>query len=253
MKKLEHLKDGIIGGIPIALGYFAVSFSLGIQAKQAGMSAFHATLMSLTCVTSAGEFAGINIIRDSGTYVEMAISQLIINLRYLLMSCALTQKIDPKYSPVHRLLMAFGITDEIFGIGIARGNNLSPLYIYGAMLVAIPGWCAGTCLGVIMGNILPLIVVNALSVALYGMFIAIFIPPAKENKNVAIAVIIAMLSSFLFTKLPVVSNISSGMKVIILTIVISLIFAILAPVDDADDIADVSEGDGKSFNTKGEA
>lgn len=235
MNRIEHLKKGIIDGIPIALGYFAVSFSLGIQAKQAGMSAFYATLMSLTSVTSAGEFAGISIIKESGTYIELAISQLIINLRYLLMSCALSQKVDNSYSPIHRLFMAFGVTDEIFGIGISQTPRLSPIYMYGAMLVAIPGWCAGTCLGVVLGNILPTIIVNALSVALYGMFIAIFIPPAKEDKNVAMAVVIAMISSFLFTMLPVVKEISSGMKVIILTVVISLIFAIICPIKDENE------------------
>lgn len=234
MKKNNLLKQGMVDGIPIALGYFAVSFSLGIQAKQAGMSAFYATLMSILNVTSAGEFAGISIIKESGTYLEIALCQLIINLRYMLMSCALSQKFDSSYSVIHRFLASYGITDEIFGISISKGAKVSPVYMYGAIIVAVPAWSLGTCLGVVMGNILPVIVVNALSVSLYGMFIAIFIPPAKKDIKVGAAVITAMLASYLFTLIPAVRDISSGMKVIILTVVISLVFAILFPVKDSE-------------------
>ena len=229
--RLDCFKHGAIDGIPIALGYIAVSFSLGIQAKTAGISCFYATLMSLLNSTSAGQFAAISIISVSGSYTELAISQLVINLRYMLMSCALSQKIDPKSSFIHRFIMAGGITDEIFGISAAYKGKLNPFYTYGAMSLAIPAWALGTCLGVIFGNILPGIVVNALSVALYGMFIAIIIPPAKKDRNVAIAVIIAMVSSYLCTIIPGIKAISSGTKIIVLTIVISLIFAILCPID----------------------
>lgn len=230
--KKNLFKKGMVDGIPIALGYFAVSFSLGIQAKQAGMSAFYATLMSLTNVTSAGEFAGISVIRESGTYLEIALCQLIINLRYMLMSCALSQKFDSSYSVVHRFFASYGITDEIFGISIAQGDKLSPVYMYGAIVVAVPAWSLGTCLGVVMGNILPVFVVNGLSVALYGMFIAIFIPPAKKDIKVGAAVITAMIISYLFTLIPMIKEISSGMKVIILTVSISLFFAVFFPVED---------------------
>lgn len=234
MNKLTYLKKGMKDGIPIALGYIAVSFSLGIQAKGAGINSFYATIMSLLNSTSAGEFAAISIIASSGSYLEMAFSQLIINMRYMLMSCALSQKIDPDAPFIHRFIMAGGITDEIFGISVAQ-EKLSPYYTYGAMLLAIPGWALGTYLGVIFGNILPSIVVNALSVALYGMFIAIIIPPAKKDKHVAAAVILAMVASYLFTILPVVSSIPSGTKIIILTVTISLFFAIAFPVKDNDE------------------
>lgn len=236
MNKGNYLRKGIVDGIPIALGYFAVSFSLGIQAKQAGMSAFYATLMSFTNLTSAGEFAGISVIREGGTYIEMAICQLIINLRYMLMSCALSQKFDSSYSVIHRFIASYGITDEIFGISIASGEKTSPIYMYGAILIAAPAWSLGTLAGVILGNILPAILVNALSVSLYGMFIAIFVPPAKADRNVGIAVILAMIASFAFSKLPYLSEVSGGMKVIILTVAISLAFAVLCPVKDEENV-----------------
>ncbi len=231
MKNKTCYKLGIIDGIPIALGYLAVSFSLGIQAKSAGLSAFYATLMSLLNSTSAGEFAAISIIATTGSYTELAFSQLIINLRYMLMSCSLSQKIDPGSSFFHRFIMAGGITDEIFGISSAISGKLNPFYTYGAMSVAVPGWALGTLLGVIFGNILPEIVVNALSLALYGMFIAIIIPPAKKEKPVAAAVIISMIVSYGCTILPFIKEISSGTRIIILTVVISLIFAIFFPIE----------------------
>lgn len=235
MDNKKWLLKGIKDGMPIALGYLAVSFSLGIQARSAGISAFFATLMSLLNVTSAGEFAAISIIAVSGSYVEIALSQLIINLRYMLMSCSLSQKIDPKAPGFHRFAIAFGITDEIYGISSAVQGYLNPCYTYGAMLVSIPGWTIGTCLGVVVGNILPDIIVNALGVALYGMFIAIIIPPAKQNKIIAIAVVAAMASSYIAGKLPYISELSSGTRIIILTVIISFIFAIIAPVKDDEE------------------
>lgn len=231
LRKIDYFKQGAVDGIPIALGYIAVSFSLGIQAKAAGLNWFWATLMSLLNSTSAGQFAALTIISTCGSYADLALSQLIINLRYMLMSSALSQKIDPKAGLLHRLIMAGGITDEIFGISAAVKGKLSPFYTYGAMSLAIPGWALGTCLGVILGNILPDIIVTALSVAIYGMFIAIIIPPAKKDRAVSIAIIIAMISSYMCTILPVIKDIPSGTKIVILTVVISLIFAIVCPID----------------------
>ena len=143
-------KKGLRDGIPIALGYFAVSFTLGIAAKKAGITAFQATLMSLTNSTSAGEFAAISAICAGSTYLEMAVMQAVINLRYLLMSCALSQKIDTKVGMLHRLIMGGGITDEIFGISVSVPDKLNPFYMYGAMSIAIPAWASGTCLGVVL-------------------------------------------------------------------------------------------------------
>ena len=233
MNNKTIFKLGITDGMPIALGYLAVSFSLGIQAKSAGINAFWATIMSLLNSTSAGEFAAIGIIAASGSYTELALSQLVINMRYMLMSCALSQRFDSDTKYIHRFFVSGGITDEIFGISIAQ-KKLNPFYTYGAMSVAIPFWALGTCLGVIFGNILPNVVVNALSVALYGMFVAIIVPPAKKVRPVAIAVIISMLASFVCTKLPVICEISNGTKIIVLTIIISLIFALVAPRDEGE-------------------
>ncbi|MDE6530932.1 MAG: AzlC family ABC transporter permease [Lachnospiraceae bacterium] len=231
VKNWKIFKSGMRDGVPIALGYFAVSFSLGIQAKQIGVSAIAATVMSLTNLTSAGEAAALTLIAAHAPYLEMAISQLVINIRYMLMSCALSQKWDPEMPFYHRFLVAFGVTDEIFGISIGVPGKLNPLYSYGAMALAIPGWTIGTCLGVVMGNILPELIVNALSIALYGMFVAIFVPPAKEDKHVALAVVAAMIGSLACTVMPYVREMSAGSRIIVLTIVISLVAAILFPID----------------------
>ena len=242
MKSQHDFRDGMKDGIPIALGYLAVSFSIGIQAKIAGITAFYAALMSFLNFTSAGEFAAISIIAVSGGFGELALSQLIINLRYMLMSCALSQKIPRETNTLTRLFVSFGMTDEIFGISIGR-KNYKPAYTFGAMLVAIPGWTLGTFLGVVCGNILPDIVVNAFSIALYGMFIAIVVPPARDNKTLALAAVVSMIASFVFYITPVLSEISLGTKVIILTLVISLIFAILFPVESDDYDKEIAEGE----------
>ncbi len=233
--RLFWFKKGLKDGIPIALGYFAVSFTLGIMAKKAGLTAVQAMLAAALTNASAGGYAGFAVIAASGGYIEMAITQLIVNARYLLMSCALSQKLSPKISTLHRFLVAFDVTDEIFGISISVDGELNPYYNYGAMAVAIPGWATGTFFGVLMGNILPASIVSALSVGLYGMFLAIIIPPARKNKIIASLVVISMTLSFIFSRLSVFSSISSGMKVIILTVAISLGAAILFPVKDEEE------------------
>ena len=229
----KNFKEGLRDGIPIAVGYLAVSFTLGIAAKNVGISALQATVMSLTNSTSAGQFAAISAISAGTTYVELAVMQFIINLRYMLMSCALSQKLDRKATLLQRLIMGGGITDEIFGISATRDGVLNPYYTYGAMSLAIPGWALGTFLGVVMGTVLPHKLVSALSVALYGMFIAIIIPPARKNRILSAIIVIAMLASLAFERLPVLSGISSGTKVIILTVVIAGIAALAFPVEES--------------------
>lgn len=224
----------MVDGIPIALGYFAVSFAMGITGGKIGIKWYQSSLMSLMNVTSAGQAAALGIMAEHGSYLELVISTLVINLRYLLMSAALTVKLAPTEKTWRRMLMGFGVTDEIFGISIARAYPLNPMYNVGAMAVAIPGWVSGTALGGIMGEILPAVLVNALSIALYGMFLAIILPPARENKVIASLVIIAMALSFAFTKISFLSGISSGMKVIILTIGLSAVAAWLFPVPDEE-------------------
>lgn len=228
---------GIRDGIPIALGYFAVAFTLGIVAKQAGMTALQAGLMAGLTNASAGGYAGITLIAAGAGYLEMALTQLVINARYLLMSCALSQKLSPDTSIWHRLLVAFEVTDEVFGISIAVPGTLNPFYNYGAMTVAIPGWALGTVCGVLMGNVLPAAVVSALGVGLYGMFLAIIVPPSRKNKVIAGLVVLSMACSFVFAKLPLLAGISSGMRVIILTVVLALGAAILFPVKEEEEYA----------------
>ncbi len=232
---MSHKKwyvKGLRDGLPIAFGYFAVSFALGITAKNAGFSAIQAALTALLTNASAGAYAGFTLAASGAGYFEMAIMQFIANARYLLMSCALSQKLDNKTGFIHRLIIGFDITDEIFGISVAVKDKLDPWYTYGAMTVSIPGWAAGTYLGVVMGNVLPTFVVNALSVGLYGMFLAIIIPPARRDKTVAALIIISMAASFIFAKAPRLSAISEGVRIIVLTVAISLLAAIICPRED---------------------
>lgn len=191
-----------------------------------------AVLMSATNLTSAGQFAALNIIANGSTYFEMAVTQLIINLRYCLMSSALSQKLSSKIPYWHRFVMSFGVTDEIFGVSISVEDKLSPFYSYGLMTAAIPGWTFGTFLGIMSGSLLPEGVISALSVALYGMFIAVIIPPARKSKIVAGIVIISMILSLAFAKLPILKNITSGFRIIILTVIIAGIAAVLFPIEE---------------------
>lgn len=231
-EKTQAFKDGIRDGIPIALGYAAVSFALGIAARNHGLSWIEATVMSLLNNTSAGEFAALEQIQINAPLIELALIQLIINLRYLLMSCALSQKIAQETSFWHRLAIGFDVTDEIFGISIAYPGKLNPFYSYGAMMVSVPCWAFGTCMGVLLGNALPASIVSALSLALYGMFIAIVIPPARESRVLAGVVLVSMASSILFDLLPMPEWMSGGMKIIFLTVVISLGAAVLFPIQE---------------------
>ena len=231
MKKRKIFFKGMKDGIPIALGYLAVSFTLGIAAKKAGLNALESTVMSLTNNTSAGEFAALSIITTSATYIEMALTQLIINIRYMLMSCSLSQKMQKNTSLIKRLLLGYCITVEVFAISYAYNGEYDPVYSYGAMSLSATGWSLGTFLGVILGNILPTSKMNALGVALFAMFIAIIIPPAKKDKVIAMAVVISMASSWLFTKTPYLKDISSGFRIVIITVVVSTVIALLFPVE----------------------
>lgn len=230
-------KKGLVDGIPIALGYFAVAFTLGIVAKNSGLSAFQAMLAAALTNASAGGYAGFTLIGENASFLEMALTQLVVNARYLLMACALSQKLSPKTSTLHRSLIAFDVTDEVFGISVSVKGTLNPFYNYGAMTVSIPGWALGAFFGVIMGNVLPNSVVSALSVGLYGMFLAIIIPPARKNKIIAVLVMVSMALSLVFSKLPLLSSISSGMRVIVLTVLISLAAAVLFPREEEDEDA----------------
>ena len=232
MKEKSALLKGMRDGFPIGLGYFAVSFSLGIIAKKGGLTPVIGFFSSLFVRASAGEYAGYTSIATHASYWELVIITVIANARYLLMNCALSQKFNPNTGLLKRIFVGACCTDEIFGISIAWPGYLKPSYTFGATAIAGPMWALGTALGIVAGGTLPQRAVSALSVALYGMFLAIIVPPSKKDKAVAIAVAASFALSFLFSILPVVKTISAGTRTIILTIVIAAVAAILKPVPD---------------------
>ena len=229
---------GLRMGLPIGIGYLAVSFTLGIAARNAGLNAFQAALTSFMCEASAGEAAGFAVIAANGAYLEMAVMELVANARYLLMSFALSQKLDAKTGLLHRLILGWYITDEVFGVSISAPGKLCPFYSYGAIVPSCIGWTLGTLLGVIVGNILPASIVSALSVGLYGMFIAIIIPPSKQSRTVLTLVGVSMAASFAFNRIRWFDGISSGTKTIILTVLIAAAGAILKPVREENSDAE---------------
>lgn len=226
---------GISDGIPIALGYLAVSFSLGITAQSAGIGSGAGFMASLFTCASAGEYAVFTMIAHGTTCLAVILATIVINLRYMLMSCAISQKLPDNISFVHRLLMGLTVTDEIFGITIRREGDIVPWYSYGALAVAAPSWALGTMLGITAGNVLPAKVVCALGVMLYGMFLAVVVPAAKTDKSVMITVLAAALLSFIFSELPVISALSDGSRTIILTVLISAVAAYLFPVKHTEE------------------
>lgn len=238
LEKQIALRQGMRDGVPIAMGYFAVAFSLGIAGRGAGMSALQGFVMSVLNHASAGEYAGITAMMALAPYWELALTTLITNARYLLMSCALSQRFAPETSLWHRIGVGFGVTDEIFGVTMARPGPVEPLYTYGAMAVSIPSWAVGTALGIVAGNILPARVVSALSVALYGMFLAIIIPPARKNKVVAALVGLGFLTSFGLGRLAAALSLgwlTGGTRVILLTLLLAGGAAALFPVAEGEE------------------
>ena len=226
----QAILDGMRDGVPIGLGYFVVSFTLGITAKHAGLDPLQGFLASLFNNASAGEYAGFTVIAADAPYLEIAIITLVANARYLLMSAVMSQKFSADTPFYHRIFVGFDVTDEIFGITIAREGKLNPYYNYGAFIPALPGWSIGTALGIVAGNVLPLSAVSALSVALYGMFLAIIIPPARKDKVIGVVVVISFVSSFFADTF--FGDISAGTRTIILTVLIAGAAAILKPVHD---------------------
>ena len=223
---------GLIDGIPIALGYLSVSFSFGISAVNGGLSALSSILISLTNLTSAGQLAGLTIIMTGGTLIEMALAQLVINIRYFLMSLSLSQKLDGSFSLRHRLLAAFGITDEIFGVASAQKEAVVPRYMYGLILLPLVGWTLGTTLGALAGSILPDSVKYALGIAIYGMFVAIVVPPAKRDRGVLVGVLAAIGISCALAYLPIFSFITEGFSIIVSALIAATAAALLFPLPD---------------------
>ena len=242
---------GLRDGLPIGLGYFAVSFAVGIMAAKAGLTVFQGFLMSLLTNASAGEYAGLQVILEDAGYLAMIGATLVASARYFLMSFALSQHLRPELPVRHRLLIAFDLTDEIFGATIARPGYAEPKYIYALFILPLIGWSSGTALGIAIGSVLPASVVTALSVSLYGMFLAIIIPPARKNKAVAIAVVSAFALSFAASRLPYVSGLSSSLRTIALTVVITTVIALVFPVKDDPYVGET--GGAKSVSEETEA
>ncbi len=228
---MSDFKRGLKSGIPIGLGYLSVSFTFGIIAITYGFTWWEALLISMTTVTSAGQFAGINIMRMPGYYISMLISQLTINVRYSFMSISLSQKLDDKFKGIKRWLLGFFMTDEIFAVA-AGEKSVSVPFFTGLAVIPYIGWSLGTFLGAVLGNVLPDNVLNALSLAIYGMFVAIVVPDMKGKWNVTFVVIVAAVISILFTYVPYMNKVSSGIAISISAVVASVLGALVFPVPD---------------------
>lgn len=230
MKPRQDFLRGMAHGIPIALGYLSVSFGFGIMAVKAGLTVLQATLISLTNLTSAGQAAGVDVIASGGTLLEMALVQLTINIRYALMALSLSQHLDKRFTFPHRLLAAYGITDEIFGVCAVQTEPLRPAYMYGLIGISTAGWTAGTCLGAAAGTLLPAAVTAALGIVLYGMFLAIIVPPARKQKSVLCVVLTAGLCS-IFCKY-LLPKVSGGFTVILCAVAASVLGALVFPREE---------------------
>ena len=230
MDEINSFKKGLKDGLPICIGYFSVAFAFGIFAIENGLTIFQAVIISLLNLTSAGQLAAVPIIAAGGTFAELALSQLVINSRYSLMSVSLSQKLSKKVKLPQRLLIAYGNTDEIFAVSVSNKGEVGTKYMMGIMLLPIIGWTSGTLLGGIAGNVLPAMITAALGVAIYGMFVAIVMPVAKKEKMTALCVLLAIAISCPFKYIPLLKSVPSGFTIIICAVVASAIFALIAPI-----------------------
>lgn len=226
-------KKGVQHGIPIFLGYLTVSFTFGIMAVDGGLAPGQAVLISLLNLTSAGQFAGLDVILTGGPMLELILTQIVINLRYMLMSFSLSQKLDKSVTLPERLLISYGVTDEIFALTASAPGKVKAPYPFGLIAISVPGWVLGTALGALAGSVLPPFILSALSVAIYGMFLAIIIPPARKDRAVLFVVLISMGLSCLFHYAPLLRNISTGFVIIIVTVAVSMAAALLRPLPDS--------------------
>ena len=236
MKRKEYWL-GVRDSLPVGIGYFAVSFGFGVAAVKA-VSVVQATVMSLTNLTSAGQFAAVGVIAAASSLWVMLLTQLVINSRYALMSLALTQRLGDKFGILQRLIIAFFNTDEIFALAMQRPVPLTVRYMYGLGLTPLIGWTSGTLLGALAGDILPTSVSTALGVALYGMFVAIVVPQTVESKPKRIAALLAALLSCLFTWVPLLKTVDSGLAIVICTVVSAAVCAVLFPIDEKEEASE---------------
>ncbi len=231
MQENATFKNGITSGLPICFGYFSVAFAFGIFAVGSGLNPLETLLISMANVTSAGQLAAVPIITGGGTFLELALSQIIINLRYALMSIALSQKLSSEVKLKDKLIISFVNTDEVFAVASNQKGNVGKRFLYGLIITPYLGWAFGTLLGALAGDILPKSLTSALGIAIYAMFIAIVIPPSKKHKPTAICVILAVAFSLIFNFVPTLKNIPGGFTVILCTLLVSVIMALLFPVD----------------------
>lgn len=229
---MKEYVEGMKAGMPVCIGYFSVSLGFGAMAIAQGLSVWNAILISMTNLTSAGQFAGLTVIAAGTAIIEMILTQLVINSRYALMSLALGPRFGPSVGFGKRLLAAFFNTDEIFALGMAREGKLTTSYFVGAGTVAAIGWTGGTAMGALAGSVLPLSVRAALGVMLYGMFIAIVVPQARQEKPILLSVVLALVFSCLFTWVPGLKDVSAGLAIVICTVAAAAICALVFPVDE---------------------
>lgn len=232
MKQNNSFMKGVIDGLPICFGYLSVAFAFGIFAVGKGFSVFEALFISMSNVTSAGQQAAVPIIASGGTFIELAVAQLIINLRYALMSVSLSQKLDGNVRLFDRFIISFVNTDEVFAVASGKKGTVGRNYLYGLILTPYLGWSLGTLLGASAGNILPASIVSALGIAIYSMFVAIVVPQTKKNKSTALCVLTAIALSCAFAYIPVLKIVPSGFSIIICAVAASALFAIIAPVGE---------------------
>ena len=231
MRKNEFMAR-LRAGIPVCVGYFSVSFGFGAMAVSMGLSVFQSILISATNLTSAGQFAGLTVIATGGAIIEMVLTQLVINSRYALMGLALGQRMGPSVGSGKRLCAAFFDTDEVFAIGMARQGKLSTAFFVGAGVIAALGWVSGTALGALAGSILPVSVRLALGALLYGMFIAIVVPQARQEKSMLACMALALVLSCLFSWVPGLKDISSGLSIVLCTVGAAAACALLFPLEE---------------------
>ena len=230
MKK--DFKEGFILGIPIGIGYFCVSFAFGMMVKNVALPTWIAFLISATNLTSAGQFAGLNLIVQQAAYVEIMMTTLIINLRYAIMSMSLSQKVEEGMGIVKRMIMAFGVTDEIFAVSVTRTTDVTLPYFLGIVCPSFIGWTSGTTCGAAFSSILPTMFADAMNIALYGMFVAIVLPQTTSDSNKRLAVILSVIMSCIFAYTPLSKMISSGWTIILITIVVSAFMAWKFPIKE---------------------
>ncbi len=234
-RRKKDFLEGFRNGIPIALGYYFVSFTFGIVGSKNGLLWWETLLISVTNLTSAGQFAGVMIIASAGSYAEMAVSQFIINLRYSLMGISLSQNTDENFDTPSRAVLGFGITDEIFGVAVNRKVPVSRSFFLGLLTLPYFGWMFGTLMGAVLGDIMNEALSDAMGLAIYGMFIAIVIPKAKEERHTLLIVLLAVAISCLLYYVPLFSKVSGGYAAVICAVVASLAGAFFFPISTADE------------------